>query len=67
VTFADTHSEYLWLRAQLGYEPGGIVKEVWDGCDAESQQNMLEQFRAPLRAIQAREAVYAKIRQGDAW
>lgn len=53
MSFATTYDEYLWLRQQHGYEPElAMVRAVWERCDPDAQENMLEQFWAPLRATQ---------------
>lgn len=47
--FDSTYDEYVWLRQQLGYDPEiAIARHVWERCDAESQENMLGQFRDGL-------------------
>jgi hypothetical protein len=50
-----TYEEYRQLRKDCGYdEHAEMVEEVWNGCDAESQQNMLQQYRdmADRRAVE---------------
>lgn len=46
----DSYAEYCRLRVECGYDGDyAMVRQVWEGCDAEAQENMLEQYRAPLR------------------
>jgi len=46
----DRYAEYCRLRVEGGYDADyGMTRSVWEGCDVEAQENMLEQFRAPLR------------------
>lgn len=61
-TFDSTYEEYLWLREQLGYLPHLAMREhVWNGCDAESQENMLNQFRGPARRIAHYEEIVGEV------
>lgn len=47
----DTYAEYCQLRLQCGFHPDlAMIRSVWEGCDAEAQENMLNQFRAPAAA-----------------
>lgn len=42
-----TYEEYCQLRVRCGYEAEhAMIAEVWNNCDAASQENMLGQFRA---------------------
>lgn len=65
--FATTHSEYLWLTAQLFGEFGAMQKAVWDQCEPDVQESMLEQLRKPLREQRELSAKYEQIRGGDVW
>lgn len=48
--FCDAYAEYRWLRKQHGwYAEGGMIRSVWEKCEPEAQEGMLEQLRAPLR------------------
>ena len=51
--FADRHSEYLWLTAQLFGGKGAMLKGVWDARTPDVQEDMLDQLRKPLRERQA--------------
>lgn len=68
MTFGDRHSEYLWLTVQLFGNPGVMAKDVWDKCDDEAQEMMLESLRKPLRERQEREQRYLELQGvGGAW
>jgi hypothetical protein len=59
----DNFKEYVQLREALGYhKDDGITLEVWSGCEPESQENMLDQFRQTAKYALDRAAAY-----GDAW
>lgn len=46
----STFAEYCRLRVECGYEAEhAMIRKVWDGCSANAQENMLEQFRRLLR------------------
>ena len=50
MTFEDTYAEYQWLRLECGYDADlAMLRKVWEGCDPEAQENMLEQLRAGAR------------------
>jgi hypothetical protein len=43
----STYQQYLRLRIECGYpeESRTILEEIWNGCDAEAQEEMLNQLR----------------------
>ena len=43
----STYQQYLQLRVECGYPQGSdaINEEIWDGCDADAQEEMLNQLR----------------------
>lgn len=63
MTFEDTYAEYKWLRVELGlYPEGGMIRKVWEGCEPDAQENMLEQLRKSARYANRYVATH-----GEAW
>jgi hypothetical protein len=42
-----TYQQYLQLRIECGYPEasGAINEEIWNGCEADAQEEMLNQLR----------------------
>ena len=64
------YEQYCQARLECGYDADlAIKKTVWDVCDQESQQNMVDQMRRGARQaaeLQAKEEAY-RTRYGEAW
>lgn len=43
------HEQYRELTRQLFGEPGQMIESVWNGCEIDVQENMLEQLREGIR------------------
>lgn len=50
----STYEEYLRLRVECGFDAdhGFMVWTVWNGCEPDAQENMLQQLRAGAKERQ---------------
>ena len=60
-----TYEEYRRLRVECGYdsEHGYFTEQVWNGCNAAAQEDMLQQYRIAADERNAELSKYC----GDHW